>query len=169
MAKRHSVNIDNRTLSLGDTLEATEAAAHEGHGEVGEFVRVHIIKERSSGSFLIGLINERRNENWSNLDGEVASGHGYFFRRRDVFTYFTPVSTERMSVKDSFMFRKLELQGMECDILAFLPDGTSVFVQFDKDVGGCASDGLGKAGHCLAVPKAILKEARKDKNKKKKA
>jgi len=169
MSRKHSVNIGNRTLSVGDTLKATEKAVYEGHGEMGELVKVHIIKQRSSGSYLIGLVNERHNENWSNLDGEVASGHGYFFRRRDIFNYFMPFSMERMVVEESFTFKKLDLQGMECDILAFLPDDKSVFIQFDKDVGGCGCDGLGKAGHCLAVPKTILKRVEKSKNKKKKA
>jgi hypothetical protein len=170
MAKRKSVMIGAVVVAIGDTFATTEKAAHEGHGNEGDIVRVKVIKERndSDNRFLIGLVSEIPNGNWSNLDGAVAPGHGYYFRRRELFSYFVPIIMERMMINDSYTFRKLELQGMECNMLAFLPDGKSVFVEFDKDVGGCASDGLGKAGHCLAVPKEILKKVKKVKKNEKK-
>lgn len=168
MSKRNSIKIGNAIITLGDTLTGTEKAAYDGHGNAGDTVTVHTIKERDSGSYLVGVTSDIPNGNWSNLDGAVAAGHGFFFRRRDLLNYFVPIATGRMTIKNPYTFRKLDLEGMECDILAFLPDGESVFVQFDKDVGGCASDGLGKAGHCLAVPKVILTKVNKPKNEKKK-
>lgn len=161
MSKGDSVIVDNIVISVGDSLTTTEKASYEGHGNVGDVVKVHNIKERSSGAFLVGIVSDRRNANWSDLDGQVAPGYGYYFRRRELLLHFSPLSMGKMVIKDPYTFRKLELQGMECTVLAFLPDGKSVFVEFNKDVGGCASDGLGKAGYCLAVPKEILKEVKK--------
>lgn len=171
MGRKDSITVEDTIISVGDSLRATEKASYDGHAEMGELVTVNTIKSRdgSSMSFFVGVVAERPNSNWSNLDGRVAPGHGYYFRRRDLFRYFVPITMERMIIKDSFKFRKLELEGLECDILAFLPDGKSVFIQFDKNVGGCGCDGLGKAGHCLAVPRNILKKVEKSKNKRKKA
>lgn len=168
MSRKDSVMVDNIVISVGDSLTTTEKASYEGHGNVGDVVKVHSIKERSSGAFLVGIVSDRQNANWSNLDGQVAPGHGYYFRRRELLLHFAPLFMKKMVIKDSYTFRKLELQGMECNVLAFLPDGKSVFVEFNKDVGGCASDGLGKAGYCLAVPKAILKEIEKSEEKERK-
>jgi len=57
----------------------------------------------------------------------------------------------------------VELGGKPCRMLAGLDDGT-VFVEFNEDVNGCSADGLGKAGHCVAVKTKILTKKKRVKH-----
>ena len=58
MAKRTSIKIGDTIIALGDTLTGTEKAAYDGHGNAGDTVIVHTIKQRSSGSYLIGVTSD---------------------------------------------------------------------------------------------------------------
>ena len=59
--------------------------------------------------------------------------------------------------------RGVDLKGRSCRMLAGFEDGT-VFVEFEEDVNGCSADGLGKAGHCVAVNTKVLTKKKREKH-----
>jgi hypothetical protein len=104
---------------------------------------------------LIGLYSpSKRIANWSDLDGEVGSGKGWWISAKDLARCTDAPNLEYVIGKE-FAYRGEDLKDKPCKILAGLDDGT-VFVELEEHVSGCSADGLGKAGHCVAVPRDIL-------------
>lgn len=68
-----------------------------------------------------------------------------------------------MVVNRDFMFKKINLKGMECRIVANL--GTRhVFVEMEKNIGGGSCDGMGRQGHCIPIKREFLTK-KKEKQK----
>lgn len=125
---------------------------------VGKYTIGGIKKWKSKSAYLIGIVSNQPNAvDWGDLDGMVAPGTGLWIDSRYLAQYFDLSISKTMIVKDKFMFRRKNLEGMKCRTVGTLPDNKSSFVEFDENVDGCSADGLGKAGHCVIIPHEYLK------------
>ncbi len=137
-----------------------------GNGD--KFIEVEVARFRKGKR--VGVIASVKMPGWHDLDGTIPFGRGYWVNPNDFLKYFRPresvypLANKKMKVKD-FKFCRRDLSGMKCKVLASLPDGKSSFVEMIEDVGGCGSDGLGKAGHCVVVPNDKLIEEEPKKNR----
>jgi len=153
-------------ISVGDTVFVSERGRYEEFGREGEAMQVHSFKKhREKGAWLVGIVSDRKHSGWSDLDGMVKSNTGTWMSEEGLFKYFILEPRPTMVISKSHKFRQLDLEGMECVVLSPLPKGSSCMVEFDKDVGGCGGDGLGKAGHCLIIPNDKLVKSKKDDKK----
>lgn len=153
-------------VSVGDTVLVSDRGRYEDFGRENEAMKVYTFKKnREKGTWLIGIVSERKRSGWSDLDGQVSSNTGTWVSEEGFFKYFTLEPRSTMVISKSHKFRQLDLEGMECVVLSPLPKGGSSMVEFNKDVGGCGGDGLGKAGHCLIIPNNKLAKSKKDDKK----
>jgi len=142
-----------------------------GNGNRRVEIEIIAFKRTGPGNYNVGVAADRPIGGWHELDGRVPPEHGYWISPIDLFKYFLykgsphPLQGKRTEV-ENFKFRKKNLNGMKCKILASLPDGKSSFVEMAEDIGGCGSDGLGKAGHCIVVPNNKIVEAKPKKKAK---
>lgn len=132
---------------------------------------VRIIGDYSSGTeslgrVSIGLESDRRIESFHDLNGMTKEYYGYFFNFSDFLKGHFVVVPEEMLVAKSWIFKKKELKGHQCKFLGSVTDKFA-YVEFKDNVGGGSADGLGKAGHCVVIPKDVLAEVKdKEANKK---
>jgi hypothetical protein len=121
--------------------------------------------------FGVKTISGVRLEGWHDLEGNLARSNGYFIDKYIVRTCFAPITAVgNMIVAEKFEFRRRDLKDMKCRVVSPMPGNNESLVEFNKDIGGCGADGLGKSGHCLVVPNKILvpeEKANKTKQKKK--
>lgn len=144
------VIINGRKLRRGDMIKLNENAPAICRAPKGQEVYIHIIKNN-----LVGLYSpEKRMSHWGDLDGEVGDGKGWWIERDNLARCIDSGDVEHLISKE-FTHRGTDLKDKPCKILAGLDDGL-VFVEFEEHVSGCSADGLGKAGHCVAVPRGIL-------------
>jgi len=115
---------------------------------------------RSSSIGLYSL--DRKVDNWSDLDGEVENRRGWYIGISELEMCIGGIG-EEYEIVTPFEHRGVDLTGKPCRMLAGLDDG-SVFVEFEEDVNGCSADGLGKAGHCVAVTTKILTKKKRVKH-----
>ena len=138
-----------------------------GNGD--DLIEVEVVRFKKSSGQSIGLAASVPIEGWHDLGGVIPYGRGYWIGPNDLLKYFRlkrsphPLASKKVKVKD-FKFRRKDLSGMRCKVLASLPDGKSSFVEMAEDIGGCGSDGLGKAGHCIVVPNDRLVEEKPKKS-----
>lgn len=164
---KKSIVCDIGRISVNDELVM---APDSPYGNGKKVLTVKIVYIKGEPDWLIGVMSSAPMAGWHDLDGRVSDSRGYWVGLKEIAKYFKPKKSmlnKRMEVK-GFKFRQKDMTGTKCKILAGLPDGKSSFVECDDYVGGCGSDGLGKAGHCIVVPNENLVEEEKSKNTDKK-
>lgn len=65
-----------------------------------------------------------------------------------------------MVVNRDHMFKKTNLKGMRCKIIANL-SSRDVFVEMEKDIGGGSCDGIGRKGYCIPIKREFLTPSKK--------
>lgn len=103
---------------------------------------------------------------WGDLDGAVDHHRGWWISCAN-FAKCIRMDSGKYFVEKDFLSRGVQLKGLVCNILAHLENG-SIFVEFEEDVNGCSADGLGKAGHCVALSKGQIKPWKEPVSKKEK-
>lgn len=58
-------------------------------------------------------------------------------------------------VNRNYMYRKQNLKGVRCRIIAKI-DQHDVFVEMENNIGGGSCDGTGMSGHCIPIKKEFL-------------
>jgi len=153
-----SIKLNGRIFSRGDTITFNKHAQGICYGPNGLKILIH--KIRTDGSGLVGLYSpEQRIDSWSSLDGDVGDHRGYWLSVRDLEACIQE-DDSMYEITKPIEHRGVQLKGLTCKQLGGLDDG-SIFVEFDDDVNGCSADGLGKAGHCVAVSSDSLKIRKK--------
>lgn len=66
----------------------------------------------------------------------------------------------RMVVNRDYKFKKTNLKGMGCKIIAKLSK-RDVFIEMEKDIGGGSCDGTGRQGHCIPIKREFLTPSKK--------
>ena len=146
-----------RLVSRGATAPLNKLAEAVCHGKEGIVVQIYTIKNKSTQ---IGLYSpDVRLPHWHNLDGEVGENKGYWVSAEELGMCIQE-GASNYEIAKPIEHRGVQLKGMPCKRLATLEDG-SIFVEFEQDVNGCSADGLGKAGHCVAVNTSALKVMKK--------
>ncbi len=148
-------------LTKGDNVLVSSRGADEGFGRRNEVMKIYCFKKKKD-MWLIGIVANERRSGWGDLDGQVRDHSGTWIKEDRFFQYFALEAKPIMVISKSHKFRKLDLQGMKCIVLSSLPKGNGAMVEFEKDVGGCGGDGLGKAGHCLIIPNGKLVKCDKE-------
>lgn len=69
-----------------------------------------------------------------------------------------------MVVNRDFVFKKTNLKGMGCRIVANFT-GPDVFVEMEKNIGGGSCDGTGRQGHCIPIKREFLTPSAKKEGK----
>jgi len=125
----------------------------------GVYTIVAISKNRSGSIEDVGIRSEQPLPYWGNLSGKVPDKHGLWVTIDFIYEYFTPVnSAYKAAIKDTFMFKKKDLKGKPCKVVGNLSNSKIAFIELQENVDGCSADGLGKAGHCILIPKKHLKK-----------
>lgn len=132
---------------------------------VWDGLSVEILIVRSGSSPTIGLHSpDQRIDGWGDLEGNVGSRRGWWVAASELESCIREAAHEYEVNKD-FEHRGVQLKGKKCKQLASMQDGT-IFVEFEEDVNGCSADGLGRAGHCVALDHKILKVCKQKKKEK---
>lgn len=153
-------------VTVGDAVRVSDRGRYEDYGREDEIMKIYTFKKsKDRGTWLIGIVSERKHSGWGDLDGQVSSNTGTWLDEENFFRFFIIEPKPTMVISKSHKFRKLELEGMKCIVLSPLPKGNGSMVEFEKNVGGCGGDGLGKAGHCLIIPNGKLAKSKKGDDK----
>jgi hypothetical protein len=135
------------------------------HAPAGLKVKIKFITKSIGGGYTIGIYSHNKKiSEWGDLDGEVGSRRGWWIGAGDLAHCLEDTSGDFV-VDKPLKHLGTDLTGKKCRILAQFDNG-SVFVEFDEDIAGCSADGLGKAGHCVAVSPGILAQKRRKKHAK---
>lgn len=155
------IRMNGRLYSQGDVVVFNhQARAHTG---APSGLRVELYSLASNGK--IGLYSlDHKVGGWNDLNGEVDDYRGWFIDASELEGIIER-SDARYEINKSIVYRGKELKGMPCKVVASI-EGHLVFVELDEHVDGCSADGLGKAGHCVAVSDRSIKVIKKPDKKK---
>ena len=143
------------TLRIGDWIKLSREGANRNLGRAGDRAQaVRIVINQTVGDNYFHLVKERWHPNWGNLNGSVAKGKGIEIYYYDLMKWFD-LKHEELQVAKDFFFKKKNLKGMSCKVLASLEDN-EIFIEMDEDVRGGSCDGLGKRGHCIIIKENLL-------------
>jgi hypothetical protein len=150
-----SITIGDRVITAGIIVEATSRAEKVGLCPAGLKPIIHNIRQQH-GEWQIALHSrETKVDGWHDLEGALPDSTAYWITQQELIDCFA-FSVSEAEVKDNIMLKNRNLKGMTGKILSLM-DKQFYFLEFDEDVGGCSADGLGKAGHCVAINKKHLK------------
>lgn len=135
-------------ISTGQYLSLSPEGAAEGWGAAGDIATVMEINTNKLGSTYVFLEKEEEHENWE--DGCCLE-----LDTKTLVKWFNVELAGPMEINCHYLFRKQNLKGMKCRVLALL-DRRDVIVELEKDVGGNSADGIGKRGHCIPIKKEFL-------------
>jgi len=144
------------TLKVGDWIRINAKGEARNIGQCGERAQIIglIVEHAGDEEIRILLRKENKHPNWGDLGGKVPFGTGLSIYYYDLRNWFD-LRCGGLQVAGDFVFKKKNLKGMGCKIVASLQNG-EVFVEMDKDVGGGSCDGLGKRGHCITINESLL-------------
>jgi hypothetical protein len=145
-----SIKIGDFIISTGMQVRARDSAQEVGIAPAGVTASVYKIMQGGNNPF-IGLYTGGKpvyDYDWHDFEGEVEECSGHWVELNNLLKYFDIQSQNARITKDIYI-RNRNLKGMVGKIVAI---GELAFVELNEDVGGCSADGLGKAGHCVAVP-----------------
>lgn len=98
-----------------------------------------------------------RDYNWHDLQGELPSQTALWIEAEELEDQFLFPFKRVKVTKDIIMPDGFNLKGLEGTELVPGRQPDSVFVEFDRDVGGGSADGIGMTGRCLEVRTNNLK------------
>ncbi len=146
--------IDNKMILVGSKLVANSKADRRGICRNNEVVTVIKIKIEDHIPY-IGVHSENEHSLWGTLDGHLEDKHGLWLKGNSLFSYFN-IITDSITIGKDFNFKNKNLKGMDCKILHQDKRNNQYFVEFLDNIGGGSADGLGKSGHCVAIPGNLL-------------
>jgi len=156
--------IHGRVYQVGDTIELNHNAPDICNAPEGLKVEIYTIK----GPDAIGLLSPYQQvPEWHSLDGEFdEDGRGWWVTRSELHAIIntSKIESYRVVSEKPYMHKGIDLTGKTCKLLGHLDNGL-VFVEFEEHICGCSADGLGKAGHCVAISPnllAVRKEIKKE-------
>jgi hypothetical protein len=137
-------------VNTGERLKLTQKGAAQNLGNTGDYATILEIlrgKNMPANEACVYLEKEEEHDSWEEgLYLEVWVG--------DLVNWFYIEKAGPMVVNRDYKFRKQNLKGMRCRVLA--PLGRDVVVEMEEDVGGSSADGIGKRGHCIPIKKEFL-------------
>lgn len=150
-------------IQIGDIVTFNFRAKSEGIAQPGMRAEIFCWHPESVNN-IIGLraYDPEYIFGWANLEGEVEDEKGWWIES-DTLIFVTDIAERNVGnyvVSNKHEFRGQDLKGKECKLLAHIHNTDLAFVDFGEDIGGCAADGLGIRGHCLAVPTKILQRVK---------
>lgn len=157
------IKLNGRTFNTGDGVTFNDNARGICHGPSGLKVTIRKIQDLGNTYKTIGLHSpNQRVEDWHDLDGEVGHCRGWWIRANDLEKCIQE-SNDEYIIDKLIEHRGIQLKDKRCLVLGHLDNGL-VFVEFKENVNGCSADGLGKAGHCVAVKSDILTKKKREKH-----
>jgi len=160
-----TVKMNGRIFKQGDMVTLNDKAASHINGPAG--LRVQLYSIDSDGN-QIGLYSpDKRIDSWGDLHGHVSSFRGWYVSVTEL-AMIIEQDDAPYEIAKAITYRGKELKGMTCRLVAAL-DKHLMFVELEEHVDGCSADGLGKTGHCVAVPSNSVKRIKKSEKKSKQA
>lgn len=154
--------IGGKAFSFGDRIMLNHACGAAGVAPAGTIVE--LICWNDDHENMVGVYSETPIAAWHELNGEVDMNHGWWLSLDELEMFIDwPGGARRFIVYKDFEYNGIQLKGKECTFHTGIDKTGLSFVEFDENLGGCSADGLGKRGHCIAVPSKFLKEAPKKK------
>jgi len=150
-----AITINKIPLKVGDKFRITKNGEINGYGASGEIITIECILDNMT----IGIYSDFSHPNWSSMDGRVAQGHGLYVNKETLSENFERIGA-RYTISANYEYNNINLTGKACSLLHITSDRETGFVEFDENIGGGGCDGLGKHGHCIAVPFYVLSELR---------
>jgi len=169
--KEVDIPFKGRTITLrkGDWLQINGNGEDHLLGRRGDRAQIVAIKfyaaqfPQDNDVSYFDLMREIPNPNWGDLGGKVPFGKGLRVSQHDLVRWFI-IRHGNLKITENFIFKKRNLKGMECKIIADFANG-DVFVEMNTNVGGGSCDGLGKKGHCVIIKENLLAPKTVDKKK----
>lgn len=161
----YKLSLENgQTLAIGDHVTLSAEAQIKGIGPAGHSVQLY--EMHPDDDHVVGLYSDTQLAGWGDLDGEVGDNHGWYVNVQDLIWLLEWNQGKAKIINSNFEFNGVQLKGSECKFLSSIQNTKDklVFVELNEDVGGCSADGLGKRGHCVAVPSKIIKDVSKKKS-----
>jgi len=127
----------------------------------GTYIVASILKDGSNNTTHYGIVtkNQKIIQGWGDLSGMCTPGCGLWIPIKFLYKYFAqPEFGTEVFIREEFVFKKQNLKGKKCRLIGGLPRSNTVFVELGEFVDGCSADGLGKAGHCILIPRKYLKK-----------
>lgn len=151
-------------FSIGQELTLTEHGHAQGFGTAGQTrALIEEIEDNDHEPDAEIVISKRGDEHQNWEDGRWLT-----LWVGDLIRFFSVDATAAGAqvVNRDFMFKKQNLKGMKCKILARL-GRRDVFVEMENNIGGGSCDGQGKQGHCIPIKKEFLTPSSREEKKSK--
>jgi hypothetical protein len=144
-----------RIIYVGQKVRLSDRGEKQGLGKKDDLVVVAYIEDNDHPPDAeIGV--ERVGQPHGNWDG----GFSLTVWVSDFLNIFNFHESSPMIVNRDYLFKKINLKGMTCKIIAKL-DRLYVFVEMEKDIGGGSCDGIGRQGHCIPIKREFLTPSKK--------
>lgn len=159
-----SLKVGDIIIATGMRVRARESADENGIAPAGLKPVIYKIMQAGNDPH-IGLYNSAgpvSGYDWHDFEGEVEDRCGYWVQLSSLIKHFD-IQSQAAEITGDVFIRGRNLKGMNGKVLASADSGL-VFLELDEDVGGCSADGLGKAGHCVAVPATAVNSSNNYKN-----
>lgn len=158
-------------IRVGQLVSLTNEGEESELGHYGDLAEVIFI-DRSKNSFESNIYIRRRggpHSRWEAAGGMTGPNCGLKMCVVEYAVMFTLYKDSepkgKMTVNRDLMFKRTNLKGKSCKILARL-NSNNVFVEMEEDVGGGSCDGLGKGGHCVPIEQEFLTKIKNGKKTK---
>lgn len=161
--KWHEIKV-GQLVSLSEAGEENELG---DYGDLAEIVSIDMSKKETTSSSIYIKRRGGPHPRWENAGGFTQPDCGlkmWVVEYVNMFILYKDAEPKgKMTVNKNLMFKRKNLKGKTCKILASL-DEHNVFVEMEEDIGGGSCDGLGKGGHCVPIEREFLTKV-KDENK----
>jgi len=149
-----SIKIGDVIIATGMKVRAKERAEKLGIAPKGLTPTIlRIVQNGNNPNIgLLSTVGPVYDYDWHDFEGEVDEATGYWTQLSILLECFE-IQDQGATITEDLIVNGRNLKGMTGTIVA---SGEFVFVELSENVGGCSADGLGKAGHCVAVPAHAL-------------
>lgn len=154
--------IGTQLFEMGNIITFNAAGQEAGIAPRGSKAQLYMWYDEDQTVIGLCATNPSQISGWGDLDGEVGEYQGWWIGLVDLHNCIELKDTAKKYICKPIEFSGIDLKGKECVILTSIDKSGLVFVEFSENIGGCSADGLGKRGHCIAVPYGVLKNLKSE-------
>jgi len=148
------VKLNGRKYECGEFVTLNHRAPSRVQAPIG--TKVELFSISKDGSRVSLYSPHKHIDGWSDLSGKVKNGHGWCVKTKDLSS-LVDRDDRVYEIGYGVSYRGKNLKGKLCKVVADIEDNMA-FVELQEHVGGCSADGLGKMGHCVAIPNKSLRK-----------
>lgn len=148
------------SIKVGHDAVLTLYGAQQGFGECDKtFAKIEGIEDNDNPEDAEIILKKEGSSHQSWEDG-----YWLTLWVGDFVKMFSRQPTSFQIVNRDYMYKKKNLKGERCRIIAVL-SFRDVFVEMENNIGGGSCDGTGRKGHCIPIKKEFLTSSSKKSKK----